>query len=377
MSSKTKRSKQSGDTPLFVTNRDLDVYSINFLIKYSVIATIMVASAIGCDSSGNRNDKLTQDKNLVTVNAIEIKKIDDAVETATYFGILEPNRQRLVGFAVPGELESVAEIGSTVTVGQTLAKLKSTDLEQKKQSLESQIQQLGNNAGEQSTQLRNQLDSINRQLATRIIVAPYDSIISDTFTESGSLVQANSRVLKILESQKPNVKINLPKRIANWISPDQTIKFLIDDKAKQGTLKRKDITENPVGSTTVWLSITSELNDTNWTFGQAVEVRFAQPSGDSGFWLPTSSLSRSTDGVWSVFVLVTDDSSDQSDIAQVERRLVRIVQTQDSRVLAQGSLDENELIVENGLHRIVNGQRVKIRVKSNTQPNQSQTGGAD
>ena len=86
------------------------------------------------------------------------------------------------------------------------------------------------------------------------------------------------------------------------------------------------------------------------------EVRIRVPSATSGFQIPISSLQRTTDGNWAVWIAKElNDTADGSH--RVLQRDVRILQINDAQVLVQGKLAD-ELLIVDGSHRIVVGQGV-------------------
>ena len=332
----------------------------------------MVLSTLGgCDSEITSEDEAANLRKPIAVNAIEAKKVNEVVEAATYFGVLEPKRKRYLGFGIAGEIKMIADTNSFVSAGQVLAQLEQQDLQTQKRSLESQLKNLPSEQNEQVQRLRSQLERINAQIAAGTITTPFDCVVAETFADSGSLANSNTRILQVFENTNPVIKINLPSRIAQWLSNDQKINFLLSGKLTQAVLKRKAISENPVGSILVWFDVISDLNDTPWRFGQAIEIRFAESGSKSGFWIPIDALSQSTDGAWTVYVLVSNEADDRVSIAQVERRLVRVILHEDNRVLVGSGIVDGELLVANGLHRIANGQQVTVRMKSDAEDQQN------
>ena len=98
----------------------------------------------------------------------------------------------------------------------------------------------------------------------------------------------------------------------------------------------------------------------NWSFGQSVKIRFLTSTGVSGYWIPVSALSRESSGLWSVLVADKDMASDSENGSElkVQRKLLELVQLEDEWALAQGTLAEDELVIVNGAHRVVPGQKV-------------------
>ena len=74
----------------------------------------------------------------------------------------------------------------------------------------------------------------------------------------------------------------------------------------------------------------------------------------SGFWIPVSAMTEASRGLWAVFAIVPDENN----VPRVEKRLVDIVHAEASRVFVRGAMEDGELFVLDGLHRLVPGQSV-------------------
>ena len=90
-----------------------------------------------------------------------------------------------------------------------------------------------------------------------------------------------------------------------------------------------------------------------------MEVQFLIETENSGFWLPYSALQREASGLWSVFVLEAE-----GDRQIVGRRIVEMVQLEETHTLVRGALSAGDVFIEDGLNRIVPGQAVKGKLRT-------------
>ena len=89
--------------------------------------------------------------------------------------------------------------------------------------------------------------------------------------------------------------------------------------------------------------------------GQLCEVRISSSVDSSGGWIPTSALAKGIRGLWSVLVVVPDESGTNF---RVEKRDIDIIKTDSGRVLAKGTIQAGDRIIVNGVHRVGEGQLV-------------------
>ena len=92
-----------------------------------------------------------------------------------------------------------------------------------------------------------------------------------------------------------------------------------------------------------------------------VRLELGESVEASGFWLPSTAITKGARGLWSAFVAVADPNvTARSDLYRVERRDVEVLHTESDRVLARGTLDAGDAVVSNGTHRVVPGQLVRL-----------------
>ena len=97
-------------------------------------------------------------------------------------------------------------------------------------------------------------------------------------------------------------------------------------------------------------------------FGSTVECRFNMRTTETGFWVPLEALNHSGRGIWSVMVLDPMSNQTEERLGKIEKRLVQIKQVQDQRVLIDGGIKAGELVIANGLHRVVIGQTARMNL---------------
>lgn len=337
-------------------------------LLYCVVALTvsLICAVTGCDKSFQPASSATVSRPPIplTVNAIQLVRTARTTRTSTFFGTLQPRRTRNLGFSAEGQIKSIVDKFERAKADEVLALLDVSDLDQQRQSLQTTINQSQNQFRDQGTQqLQRQLATIETQIEASQIKAPFDCIVDEIFAIENSLVRPQMPVLRVIDAGTPRVKINLPRRISRLIRPDQEFIFLIEDGTLKGRLHKKAISENPAGSITVWFDVISDLSDIDFVFRESVEARFDFQVDRSGYWLPLTALCRTAEGLWSVFVVVSDDVSNKPP-GRIARKLVRIVQLSDALALIDGDFDEGEIVVANGTHRVVPGQTVNTNVIS-------------
>ncbi|MGI9518363.1 MAG: hypothetical protein ACR2NP_15010, partial [Pirellulaceae bacterium] len=89
---------------------------------------------------------------------------------------------------------------------------------------------------------------------------------------------------------------------------------------------------------------------------QVVRVSVSDTIQDAGFWLPVAALQKDARGLWTCLVLEPHENGSSQVVA---RRLVEVLHTEQDRVFVRGTLGAGDLVIDQGGHRVVIGQRVK------------------
>ncbi len=180
------------------------------------------------------------------------------------------------------------------------------------------------------------------------INAPFDGVVQTRFFDEGSQVNPGQAVLKVIENHVIEAHIGVPSSVSNALQPGNTYALYINGEQHSGRL------------TTVLPEVDRDSRTVNAIFslpveqlalGAVVELEFSQQVVGNGFWLPMSALTAADRGLWSVYVINTDNI--------IERRLLEVVHSEAERVFARGTLSHADRVVYTGVQRIVPGQIVE------------------
>ena len=331
--------------------------------------TMLSVCASGCQRT-TEPPEFTTERPATRVNVLRLERVEKTPQVAQFFGTLTPSRQRSLGFGKAGILETIAPVGRQVPAGELLCELDQADLKKRQaeilQSLKSLERQLGNFAAQQRASNENQLREVNAQLESGRQLAPYDCVVADVLVDQGSVVGPRTPVIRIVETADPDIEINLPRFVADRMAVGDTVKAMLDETPIDCEVQRKSIEEELPGSQLVWLRVTSSLDNIAWAFGQTVSVRFDLITDNAGYWVPSQSLVREGNGLWSVFVIdpANNPAEETPGLSEsrVTRKIVEVIQLDEDRALIEGKIADGDFVIANGAHRVVPGQTVEPRV---------------
>jgi multidrug efflux pump subunit AcrA (membrane-fusion protein) len=223
-------------------------------------------------------------------------------------------------------------------------------------------------------QLDANIEALQIELQESTLLAPYDAIISRRLADEGVVVQPGATVLKIVELAQPEAWIGITPEMISSVRIGDEYTVRIRDEAWTGTVKGFLPELDPLSRTqTVIFDIapsTQSKGDDDSSvnspesipvIGQLAQLDLKQKVTQKGFWLPMTALLRGNRGLWSTFVVVPHENSDEGSSRHVIQRCdVEIVQVDSDRVLVRGTLSDGDRVVATGLQKLTAGQLVRL-----------------
>ncbi len=363
-----------------------------------IIATVTAGAVFLGPARGNTSTESSEAIEIRTLPVATVGvSIDDSYSIEERFvGRVEAARASDLGFELPGTLvELMANDGEYVEADQVLARLDTARIEAKRDELEAalsqaeasqdlaestydryelavtkqsvSVQQL-DEVREQNTaalaavrQIRAQLEAVDVDLEKSVLKAPYAGTVSARKVDEGTIVAGGQSVLRILETEKLEIRAGLSSRAAAEVKLGDQFEWNHESgkpvvAAVSRILPHRN---NRTRTVDVILAVenpttgTSPLRD-----GDLIDVPVARVIDETGAWIPRSALTESSRGLWAAYVLMpTSDAS--NDIHRLERRQLEVVDESADRVFARGAIQDGERIVASGLHRLAPNQRVR------------------
>ncbi|MEM8946294.1 MAG: efflux RND transporter periplasmic adaptor subunit [Planctomycetota bacterium] len=345
----------------------------------------------GCEmAEGTAPTPAAAEPNVLTVNVAPANFVQNVSQTSSSFGTIKPRRSSSLGFARAGRVSKVRfDVGDFVAEGDKIAELDQGELVNQQEDLDDLLKKLNDDLEllqsqavdqrlrqkeQEIAELTSQQTRLTREFEKGFIVAPYRGVLAERNTEVGDAVPAGRPFFRILEAGRPVIALNVPVRLAGQIQVGTQVWVRRGEEILEAEVMTMSPELDPSSRTqSLTLSIAEDVTPRRWNYGEVVEVQFLVPTENDGFWLPYSALRRSGGDLWSVFILEGD--GDQKTIAT---RTVKLVQLEDThalvikKALVSGSIAEGDLIVVDGLNRVVPGQLVR----GNLVPNDYQSADA-
>ncbi|QBF84770.1 efflux RND transporter periplasmic adaptor subunit [Shewanella maritima] len=357
------------------------------VIKASTSVVVIAALSAGTLSGCSEQEAVQTQARLQPVTTLALTKSDSFEQHQTYTGVIRSANTTGIGFELGGKLDSLlVDSGDSVAQGQILAKLDTSLLLAEQKQLKATLKQTQsdldlainnldrvvklskqNYASEQQLDeseqrvqslkaskqsLEANLDSTSLRIEKSTLVAPFSGIISKRQQNLGEVVNAGTPVFTLIGQHNQLAYIGVPVDVAQTLRTNQQVDVTVGKHDMVGLIAGISGEVDTV-TRTVQLRIALDPKETIIN-GEIAYLDYQQTMATQGYWVPISALTDGVRGLWNVFVVKQGEQGQ----TVTERRDVEIIYTDDTKAFIKGAIDANELLVVEGLHKLVAGQQV-------------------
>ncbi|HSR49554.1 MAG TPA: efflux RND transporter periplasmic adaptor subunit [Acidobacteriota bacterium] len=204
---------------------------------------------------------------------------------------------------------------------------------------------------------RSALSRVEVEIAKSRLRAPFPGRISLRLADEGTVLQAGSPVLRLVEDGRLQAHIGVPASTARQLrGRTQPLEVVVEGRGVQARLSS---VAPDVDLETRTVAVILELGPArrrDLMPGQVAQLRIAGKASESGFTLPVSALLKGKRGLWACYVVREDEQG----VPRAERRDVELLHSESQRVFVRGTLEDGEQVVKSGVHRLTDGQAVRL-----------------
>lgn len=325
----------------------------------------------------------------VNVQAISIQSA--YIKQRKVYGLIESAQQANLGFELSGVIsETLVAEGERVVKGQILATLDKQRLLAQKKELDAALlraradAKLARLSAKRTTELvkkrlepdqrldeanagldaanalvnevRARHESLDVELQKSSLVAPFNGQIVKQLLDAGTVVTMGQPVFSLMAEVDLEARIGLPTQSPLALNlgerytlsyEDQTISAELISLAKQRNRATRAID--------ALFKINAQAAEKLYLMpGDLVSLSVDVEIVKQGAWIPVSALSNGVRGLWTLFVI---DKSTGSSI--IQPRSVYVEYMEQEYAFVSGALDQGDLLVVSGLHRLIPNQQVQ------------------
>jgi len=238
------------------------------------------------------------------------------------------------------------------------------------------------------------LDDVIIEITKSTLLAPFSGRVASRFVDEGETVGPANPVIRLVESDHLEAWIGVPTSVVELLLTEnenvnqsksestyttaplnpaveekKSWKIYVAGKPYNGTIKTVLPEVDPATRTR---QVIFQVNDNNNDLapselstqgiapGQIARFKLNFHEPIDGFWIPTAALVPAARGTWSILVAAKSTADDQSNLEWlVVKREVEILSANEERSLVRGTLEQGDLMIVTGVHRIAIGQHVQ------------------
>lgn len=220
--------------------------------------------------------------------------------------------------------------------------------EQERDKLSSEVRLL-----EASLQ-RNQaaLDGNRIRLEKSELRAPFNALIQQRLADEGTVVEAGAPVFNLVESGLREVRAGIPAHLVSGLAVGDRLPIRVASERTQGELIAIGaVVDQGTRSQVLRLAVSA-----NWSPGELAYVAISEPREQRGSWLPDTAATEGLRGSWVAYVALPSGDGQ----AVLEKRSITVHHALNGMLFVSGALNEDDLVVTGGLHRVAPGQQVRL-----------------
>ena len=323
-------------------------------------------------------EKIDTDKNLFLVSAIKLKH-KNFIHYLNFQGSLDTDQNVVIYPELPGLLKNIyVKQGDKVKKGQIIAKISDnglTDqLEQLKlqrnlakttferqqklwdQKIGSEIQYLQAETNFKS--LEKKISQMRDQEGKTRILAPFDGTIDDVIADIGSnLAPGLTPILRIINIEQMKVSAEIPEIHIPYIKQNKNVKIYVPilDKQILGKISSVGNFINPNNrSFSIEIKLLNKSNELKPNMTVSLEINDYE--NKSAILIPSKDILEDEEGNFYVYKLVIDSNENYKS----NKVMVQKGKSYNNMTEIKSGLKENDLIINDGLRQVEDGQIVKV-----------------
>lgn len=202
------------------------------------------------------------------------------------------------------------------------------------------------------------LDRIDVDIAKATLRAPFAGTIVSRAADPGAVLPPGQALVMLQSSEDPEARIGLAPDAADALVAGERYTLSVNNRPVDATLKAI-LPRRDEATRTVDAIFTLDVNAASVRPGDLARFDTERFVAADGYWVPISSLIEGPRGLWQSLVA---EATDEGHV--LVKHTLEILHADESRAYVRGTLAPGDLLVSEGTHRVVAGQRVEIGGKS-------------
>ena len=326
--------------------------------------------------------------------AVRVATVPATVDTgyqaeSSYTGRVEARLDSQLGFEIGGLLADVAvDEGSVVSKGAALARLDTARLDAQRAEARAAVDQVraeldlatatlarteeafaykgvSQQALDESRQqvaaleaaagvAAARLDRIEVDIAKATLRAPFAGTVVRRVSDPGAVMGPGQTLIALQSTEQPEARIGVSPDAAQALVVGEAYTLGINDRPVEARLKTI-LPRRDEATRTLDVIFTLDDSASGVRPGDLARLDIERYVSMPGYWVPVSALIEGPRGLWQSLVAEAAD-----DGYVLVKHTLEILHADERRAYVRGTLESGDLLVSEGTHRVVAGQRVEL-----------------
>ncbi len=221
---------------------------------------------------------------------------------------------------------------------------------------------------------------VQYQLDDCLLTAPFAGMIVDRMIDPGAVVDTGEAVVELIDHLNLELHVGIPRENGGRWQPGQACTVLAGESSVPAVLRTVLPTVDSATQTrrAIFELDCESLPGDLLVEGQLAQIRLMEPVTEPGFWVPASAITSDHSGLWSCLTLDTGGdplepgtseqpaASGQSPPTGLARKQsIEVLHHREGWLFVRGTLADGQLLLTDGLQRVVPGQQAAARIDPN------------
>lgn len=210
------------------------------------------------------------------------------------------------------------------------------------------------------TEIKARKASLQVDLDKSTLLAPFAGSVLVSQIDPGTVVAAGQHILSLQQDGTLEARVALPEDDAVGLLVDRQYNLLKGTKNLPAKLK-SIATQRTLDTRTVDVRFELDANQTSVMPGDLLAHAYSKDIQEQGIWIPKQALSSEVRGLWRLFTVEGEGNQ------HILSKSVEVLHVEGHQAFVRGALKQGDLLIINGVQRLVPDQVVKATVVESTQ----------
>ncbi len=212
-----------------------------------------------------------------------------------------------------------------------------------------------------------QLKQLQLDISDSQLTAPFAGTIVKRMADEGDFLNSQQPVFELIESDQLEARVGVPTALLDQLTKTDYVVLTAGTANFTGKIKQVVPQVDVHTRTQTVVIAVDDVHPDHLADGQLVRMAVTEKRSVDGFQVPLTALASASRGLWSIYVVEQQEGLPDG-IGILKARSVEVLHTDADFAVVRGTVYKGERIVATGVHRVVPGQQVQVKIDREGRP---------